>query len=471
MSSISLSIPVIHGSVSIISRDIAYVGKDISYDFKNKIFLQNGEPLSINPRDLIFQVRVAEEGKSNGEERYIHLPSSLFDQARVSTDKGDAILCRIEDKVYQLLLAPTRHSNRPEWEESFDGMMRALQNITKSTIPEYLIKIPEYPALDDVPDDIQFLYRHRNFYSLSPEVKRIYLDQEGAVPFDFKELKLADISTYVHDMDMWTRSHDENGMTFTLLAYSNCESGLEPYFEILLDGHRLFVTKTVMVSTEEEQHMDAVRSPVPPDLLKVVVSTEEVPIAEKASIPSPATVIVDCPYEQHSFFSMVIQSGLREIDPDKITVTFKEGYQLIFNIPYKAIASFDEQQPASKEEKTSPVARTMSGVCSNEGAIVPDKKIPAATIPACVNFNTGFGYSLGIRVDPNWEAPIPFEYGEGNNWKGEVPVERDFKFVIEPSEEKARRGETARWEKREKNRFLKQGDQDRLTLTSQDVRF
>lgn len=338
MSGIPSPSPVRYGSVSIVSRGIDRVGNDEDYDFKRRIFLQNGDPLRIDPNDLICHVRVLEQGKDEG--RYTYLPSSLFDQARVPTDKGDSILCRIEDKVYQLLLVPTIHSSR---DNRFDA-----QRISFDTIMGTMRKNSKNIILGDAPDGDQSIYRSSVFHSLSREVKRIYLEKTGAVPFAFNELKLVDLKIPVHPMDVWEPSADENGITFTLLAYDYTGNGFEPYFEILLDGNHLLVTMEAKVGSMEEQEEKSASVFYTTDLCKEGEDStvEEVPTdfpyqcysflpkAEKAlSLLREAST--DFPYQRCSFCEKIILSGSRKIDPDKITVVFRDGYKLIFNIPYQ----------------------------------------------------------------------------------------------------------------------------------------
>src|ERR1700722_7305107 len=54
----------------------------------------------------------------------------------------------------------------------------------------------------------------------------------------------------------------------------------------------------------------------------------------------------------------------------------------------------------------------------------------AVTASVSVQSNVEYGYDLGVCAEPDWDnKPIEFRY-EGSGWKGEVPLDKKFKFVV-----------------------------------------
>jgi hypothetical protein len=71
----------------------------------------------------------------------------------------------------------------------------------------------------------------------------------------------------------------------------------------------------------------------------------------------------------------------------------------------------------------------------------------AVTASVSVQSNVEYGNSLGVCAEPDWDnKPIEFRYEE-NGWKGEVPLEKKFKFVV------LQDGKVLKWEEHE-NRTL-----------------
>lgn len=68
----------------------------------------------------------------------------------------------------------------------------------------------------------------------------------------------------------------------------------------------------------------------------------------------------------------------------------------------------------------------------------PEETTPPP-LPSClkvtINYNVGFGKTLGICCEPNWnKEPIIFS-NAGNDWSGEVPAGKNWKFVILKNEQ------------------------------------
>ena len=64
-----------------------------------------------------------------------------------------------------------------------------------------------------------------------------------------------------------------------------------------------------------------------------------------------------------------------------------------------------------------------------------------------IPFDVGFGNTLGICTETNWQVWIPFIYTP-SGWSGLIPLDKAFKFVVIPAQ-----GEV-RWEKGE-NRIIR----------------
>lgn len=104
--------------------------------------------------------------------------------------------------------------------------------------------------------------------------------------------------------------------------------------------------------------------------------------------------------------------------------------------------------------------------------ILPSAPVETITVPApaapkidvTVLCNLAPGQTLGICCDPTWDKqPTAFIKGD-NGWKGEVPVNQDWKFVILDAS-----GKVANWEK-EKNRRCNEQTQP-FTVKATEVRF
>lgn len=79
---------------------------------------------------------------------------------------------------------------------------------------------------------------------------------------------------------------------------------------------------------------------------------------------------------------------------------------------------------------------------SAEQGLVPEQ---SSSVPLCIDITVlsqlKFGQNLGICCDPKWEQnPISFDLSE-NGWKGQIPLNTNWKFVI------LENGKVTRWEK------------------------
>jgi hypothetical protein len=224
---------VISGSVCFEARKTSFVGKDASYGFGKRIQLLDNEFLKISPHDLMYWVRTCRTD-SSGKEKYKFqfLPSSLFSQARISTQNGDAIcytkLPKDSDKgvpkKYLWLLCPT--TNIPP--TPFDEVAKAVACRSKELYTDFDSKA-------DVPDGYSILERANIFFSLSPETKCIEVETGIVSPMNFEELSFINCPSHSYSQ-VFNETEDENHLTFEIEACGH------PKVEILFDRNRLYVT-------------------------------------------------------------------------------------------------------------------------------------------------------------------------------------------------------------------------------------
>lgn len=87
-----------------------------------------------------------------------------------------------------------------------------------------------------------------------------------------------------------------------------------------------------------------------------------------------------------------------------------------------------------------------------------DRALPATQrCEASVNYDVGYGNALAVRAEPNWNDNIPFSYTV-SGWKGQLPIGREFKFVIV-----SRSG--VRWETGSNRRLLDPASAQRHFIT------
>lgn len=93
--------------------------------------------------------------------------------------------------------------------------------------------------------------------------------------------------------------------------------------------------------------------------------------------------------------------------------------------------------------------------------IIPKQELSSIDITVCHTFNPE--QILGVCCDLNWDEPIPFIQNE-NGWKGQVPVNQEWKFVVLNKE-----GKIVAWEKH-KNRRCNPNTEP-FTVKSNELRF
>lgn len=87
----------------------------------------------------------------------------------------------------------------------------------------------------------------------------------------------------------------------------------------------------------------------------------------------------------------------------------------------------------------------------SSAATTPLATTTPAPTPSLTNItvacNVGWGKTLGVCCTPNWaEAPIAFTAINGEEWYGQVPMDKEFKFVI------LENGKPVAWENGENRR-------------------
>lgn len=82
-----------------------------------------------------------------------------------------------------------------------------------------------------------------------------------------------------------------------------------------------------------------------------------------------------------------------------------------------------------------------------------DLPLPTPSREVSVNCDVGFGNTLGIRFEPEFNESVPFEWSqEVKGWVGRVPVGKKFKFV------KIHENSSFAWEEKKGNRTAIMGD-------------
>ncbi len=122
---------------------------------------------------------------------------------------------------------------------------------------------------------------------------------------------------------------------------------------------------------------------------------------------SIAEQIPSCPLEKIAFDDQFLAPRLRTIEEPV------EKSQAVVSAP----AALTEDQPPE----------TFSVIETVVSAPAP---LPSIHSDVTVIYDVGYGNSLGICCDPSWaENPIVFTNHE-NGWAGQVPVDKDWKFVV-----------------------------------------
>ncbi len=199
---------MIRGSFSI--EKAVYVDNDQLLSFEKTIQLMNGDNLKVSPLELTYRVQIIEE-LPNGKHlvKYKLLPTSLFSQALVN----DKICYTKGTKNYELQWTPFSYvENAPVNNFSINSNAKCA-----------------------IPNSYKVMKRNHTFYALSPEAKRIHLNQNGTTPLDFDDLKLLHCDKTRRIKTLF-RNEDETGLTLALDACG------EPYIEILLDQNQIYAT-------------------------------------------------------------------------------------------------------------------------------------------------------------------------------------------------------------------------------------
>lgn len=90
--------------------------------------------------------------------------------------------------------------------------------------------------------------------------------------------------------------------------------------------------------------------------------------------------------------------------------------------------------------------------------------LPPPAAKARINFDVGYGNTLGLSCEPFWDEEFPSGFiCKKGEWKGYIPINKEFKFVVINSDN------TIQWEKRAGNRKLDNPTDQ--TISFSDVQF
>jgi HSP20 family molecular chaperone IbpA len=164
-----------HGMISIFKRTTGKVGTDNHYSF-GKITIENGTKLlKVSPDDLIYFCEIRNSQKSIE----IELPSSLFKQAR----QGDRIHFTKDGTSYHLQLASHKTYRAFKNDRiSFDKCEKCVQK-------EFKFSPLEFVYGEDIPEDYCYWGTELGIpVCISPQTKRVLLNQKGTTALDFDSL-------------------------------------------------------------------------------------------------------------------------------------------------------------------------------------------------------------------------------------------------------------------------------------------
>jgi hypothetical protein len=88
----------------------------------------------------------------------------------------------------------------------------------------------------------------------------------------------------------------------------------------------------------------------------------------------------------------------------------------------------------------------------------------SATVNVTVAYNVGFGNTLAVCSEPEWNKPVAFITHHGDEWTGQVPTEKESKFVILNKDY-----QISKWEQGQNRRF--HAESAPVVLSSSQVKF
>lgn len=426
------------GTISILSRTTPYVGNDVSFAFGRNIQLKNGDYLKISPQDLVVRVLIYTPAFPDKKVEYTDLPSCLFEQAR----EGNQIFFKNGNENFELTLHSSRRSTNVY---SFDKCMEGIFGPNHER---------DFYTASDVPDEYinTCLQINGIFYSLSPDAKRIHLNQEGVCPLDYESLKLKycekadqinegvrnsiiggncetdDKLKITYGNSIWKNvdiRRDETGFTLNIAVPGNPR----PYLEILLDKNHLYLTHENGLNYENYIY--------PPIFYH--------------GVPFDPSIVID----ETRVYAQWQPYGMLQID-----------------LPFETTCNNTITSPSRARKD---ISETKSSVVSKEinNISIPSENHTHATVELDFIINRmgwdsdiGWDTILGICCEPSWaEAPIAFkQLGNGKSWSGEIPKGKEFKFVLFcPGN-----NQIVKWENLSGNRRC---DDTSLCLNSGDVTF
>ena len=225
-----------YGIISLFKRTMGKVGTDSHYSF-GKITIENGTKfLKVSSDDLIYfcRIRPVDDFRKFTE---IELPSSLFKQARHGqtvqfTKEGTSYDLQLGSHIRQKLSGSRmkqKLDSPMEWKEnwiSFDECEKCVQKASKYSPVEFLYD-------EDIPDEYwHWGYEFELPVCLSPQTKRVLLDQKGIIPLDFDSLSYL---KSVSNPQLLYHRDTKNECKILLAACG------KPKIDILLDRSYLYV--------------------------------------------------------------------------------------------------------------------------------------------------------------------------------------------------------------------------------------
>jgi hypothetical protein len=215
------------GMISIFKRTTGKVGTDSHYSF-GKITIENGAKLlKVSPDDLIYFCRIRDLDPQKFMP--IELPSSLFKQAR----QGDRVHFTKDGTSYDLQLAP--HVTQRAFKRVFKEVRTSFDECEKCVQEEFKFSPLEFVYDEDIPEDYHYWGKESELgipVCISPQTKRVFVDQHGTTPLDFDNLP------FFH-------SNSSPEVLFHRDAKKQCTILLaacgRPNIEILLDRNYLYV--------------------------------------------------------------------------------------------------------------------------------------------------------------------------------------------------------------------------------------
>lgn len=99
---------------------------------------------------------------------------------------------------------------------------------------------------------------------------------------------------------------------------------------------------------------------------------------------------------------------------------------------------------------------------ANNIALVENNPVADKSCKASVNHNVGYGCFIGICTSSDWKTPKLFNY-ENNQWKGNIPLGEEFKFVI------VQNSQIIAWEKSDNRILTKQ--EGEIDLAQGELKF